>query len=94
MSRESDCALDGQAMTAARKHRHMIWHLWNMRKIRRKMAGRFHVANDGECIMFREPGFPKVDFYPSTGRYRSGNKTRGGHFDEFYKWYSAQGMKS
>jgi hypothetical protein len=87
VSSDSDCALDGKAMTEYRKYRHNVWYRWNMRKLVRAADGRFSVANDGECIMFREPNKPKIDFYPSTGRYRVGNKTRGGHFNEFWKWY-------
>ena len=90
MSADSDIAIIGKAMDEERKRRHNNWHRWNMRKLDRHMDHRFTLAKDGECVMFREFGFPKVNFYPSTGRWVCNNKTLGGHFDKFFDWYKKQ----
>lgn len=47
----------------------------------------FEVRNAGDVLLFREPGKPKADFYPSTGRWRSGGKTYSGGAHSFRKWY-------
>jgi hypothetical protein len=46
-----------------------------------------------EAILFREPGHPKVDFFPSTGRWRiPGEKlTYGGGAGPFLDWYAKGG---
>lgn len=94
MSEDSDIKAVGKALDEERKHRHEVWHRWNSRKLVRKAHGRFTVTNDGECVMFREKGFPMVDFYPSTGRFRASGvkRTMGGHFDVFWAWYLKQGV--
>ena len=93
MSAESDIAIIGKAIDEERKRRHLVWWHWNMRTLDRKMCGRFSVTNHGETVLFREKGYPKVDFYPSTGRWRSQNKTYSGQAAAFLVWYERQGQK-
>jgi hypothetical protein len=51
----------------------------------------FKITNDDECCLFREPGMPKVDFYPSSGRWRVANsKASGGGAVAFLNWYAKQ----
>jgi len=54
---------------------------------------KFRVTNNGECLVFREHGKPKVDFYPSSGRWRdvgtSKRNYRGGA-GAFLTWYANQ----
>ncbi len=42
-----------------------------------------------ESILFRNHGKPKVDFYPSTGRWRdlTNNETYSGGAEKFIRWY-------
>lgn len=49
-------------------------------------------TNNGESFLFREPNMPKVDFYPSTGRWRVAGtrKTFNGGVNSFLNWYSKQ----
>jgi hypothetical protein len=42
------------------------------------------------CYLFREDGKPKVDFYPSTGRWRCNNRTYSGGAKAFLTWYKKQ----
>ena len=44
----------------------------------------------GEALLFRERGKPKVDFYPSTGRWRvpSDRQTHRGGARAFLQWYA------
>jgi hypothetical protein len=44
----------------------------------------------GNCYLIREEGKPKVDFYPSTGRWVSGGQTFSGGASKFIKWYGDQ----
>lgn len=50
------------------------------------------VTNNGECFCFREKGKPRVDFYPSTGRWRvvGQSLTYKGGAERFLRWYTEQ----
>lgn len=52
----------------------------------------FRIVNNGESILLREPGKPKVDFYPSTGRWRVAGvkQTYRGGAKAFMAWYQKQ----
>jgi hypothetical protein len=79
-------------MKELKKERHQEW--WNDNVNVIKASGIPHTfTNNGESILFREKGKPKVDFFPSTGRWRvvSGNaRTMGGHAAKFIEWYNQQ----
>jgi len=49
----------------------------------------FKATNNGENLVFREKGKPRVDFYPSTGRWRDVDtkRTFRGGPRTFLKWY-------
>ena len=54
---------------------------------------KFRVTNNGECLVFREPGKPKVDFYPSSGRWRDvglSKRNYSGGAEAFLQWYASQ----
>lgn len=86
-----DMADDFAAMNAHRQERHAEWHRKNMEALNTS-GHKFKETNYGETILFREPGKPKVDFYPSTGRWRvSGmSKTFRGGAEVFLRWYEKQ----
>jgi len=76
-------------MQSAKKARHKAWHEKNRDTI--KESG-LPYKDRGEALLFRETGKPKVDFYPSTGRWRTaseGRTFRGGA-EAFLKWYAKQ----
>ena len=51
----------------------------------------FKITNNDECCSFREPGMPKVDFYPSSGRWCvAGKKASRGGAMAFLNWYAKQ----
>ena len=50
------------------------------------------VTNNGEAILFRQAGKPDADFYPSTGRWRSGGRTYNGGAVAFLRWYAKRGV--
>lgn len=56
------------------------------------MPAHFEMRNNGETLIFREKGYPKVDFYPSTGRWRipGKRKTYGVGAEFFMNWYEKQ----
>lgn len=74
-------------MTKDRKQRHKEWHSTN-----RAIIDESGIAytDKGETLIFREGWKPKVDFYPSTGRWRvAGEKlTYRGGAKKFLKWYN------
>jgi hypothetical protein len=81
------------AMREATRQRHAEWKTNNMATVQ-KADVVYRTANAGETLLFREPGKPKVDFYPSTGRWRvvgdpTNTRTMGGGAEKFLKWYAA-----
>lgn len=53
----------------------------------------FRTTNNGECLVFRERYKPKVDFYPSSGRWREvglSKRNYKGGAEAFLNWYSSQ----
>ncbi len=88
-------ALPGDSLDSS--ERHAEWNDENMAVLRasglkfetRPAVGRV------ETVLFREPGKPKVDFYPSTGRYRivgaiNGQIRSSGGTKNFLEWYARQ----
>ena len=80
-------------MREATRERHANWKQKNM-EILNASGLKFTVTNNGETICFRESGKPRVDFYPSTGRWRvvgNGNsKALSGGAQKFLDWYEKQ----
>jgi len=71
----------------AKQERHREWKVQHMEELR-KSGLVFRVVSE-ECVIFREPNHPTVDFYPSTGRWRdmkTGRTYRGGA-KSFISWY-------
>lgn len=88
-----DMADDFAAMKAHRQQQHAHWKQKNM-EILNASGAIFTVTNYGETLLFRMTGYPKVDFYPSTGRWRivgdkNGRPLRGGA-EAFLSWYERQ----
>jgi hypothetical protein len=53
----------------------------------------FRSTNSGECLVFRERWKPKVDFYPSSGRWRDvgpSKRNYSGGAQKFLDWYEKQ----
>jgi len=50
---------------------------------------RLDTRNGGTVVLFRD-GAKKADFYPGTGRWRSGGKTYRGGAASFLAWWSKQ----
>lgn len=84
---------DFAAMKAHRQQQHAAWKKKNT-EILSASGAIFTVTSHGETLMFRMSGYPRVDFYPSTGRWRvvgNGNQRpmRGGA-ESFLRWYEKQ----
>lgn len=79
------------AMDLATRERHADWKKENTAIISRSGIP-FRSANNGEAILFRQPGKPKVDFYPSTGRWRIPGRKGifGGGAENLLSWYGSQ----
>lgn len=73
----------------AKKQQHREWHDSNRRIIDQS---KIPYTDKWEALLFREPGMPKVDFYPSTGRWRVAGKkkTFRGGATAFLGWYRKQ----
>jgi len=84
-----DMKEDFELLKAWKRERHAQWKEDNTRFLFENMDRRFRVTNNGETVIFREAGYPKVDFYPSTGRWRipGEKKTYSGGAESFVKWY-------
>lgn len=86
-----DDSVDSSILSDLRKERHREWKDENLDLLRTSGLS-YRLTNNNETAVFREPGKPKVDFYPSTGRWRvvSGNsRTVGGGAMKFIEWYTA-----
>lgn len=70
------------AMKAEKKERHARWHTENRALIE---ASGIPYDDRGEALLFRFSTV-KADFYPSTGRWRSDNKTYRGGGKSFLNW--------
>lgn len=83
-------------MMADKQYRHRHWKKLNMQTIK---ASGVAYKDRGETLLFREPGKPKVDFYPSTGRWRvvghaKQQAAQSGGGRGFLKWYAKQEEKA
>ncbi|MFA5424796.1 MAG: hypothetical protein WC374_13160 [Phycisphaerae bacterium] len=70
-----------------KKERHTQWHAENLRII---AESKIPCTAKSEVVLFRESGKPKVDFYPSTGRWKVGNQIYSGGAQSFLNWYNKQ----
>jgi hypothetical protein len=76
-----------EAMRKDRQEKHAEWKRLNTQILEK--SGLVYMVAGPETFIFREEGKPKVDFYPSTGRWRelsSGRTFRGGA-TAFISWY-------
>jgi hypothetical protein len=69
--------------------RHQQWHKDNRAVID---ASGTPYSDRGETLLFR--GAVKADFYPSTGRWRSGGKTYRGGAQSFLNWLKKEHEKN
>jgi hypothetical protein len=86
-----DMGDDFAAMKAHTQAKHAEWKRKNMAVLSDSGAV-FTVTNGGETLLFRQTGYPRVDFYPSTGRWRVADvkETYRGGAKRFLEWYRAQ----
>lgn len=82
-----------KAMNDEKRERHANWHK-NNTEILNKSGITFRIASK-ESYLFREENKPKVDFYPSTGRWRDleTGRTYNGMAHSFIAWYKKQNKK-
>ena len=75
-----------------RRHRSRMF---NNTNILEKSGLEYEVKNEGEDFIFRKRGRPKVNFYPSTGRWYSLDlqQTFSGGARKFIKWYLSNKSK-
>jgi len=78
----TDIGDDFKILRQMKVERHEKWHKEN-KKILLDSGTPF--IDRGEALLFR--GKVKADFYPSTGRWRSGNKTYRGGAKSFLNWW-------
>lgn len=77
-------------MRNAKQLRHAAWKAENTALLEASGIP-FTSTNNGEALLFREWGRPRIDFYPSTGKWRVDNvRTYGGHATKFLQWYKEQ----
>lgn len=76
-------------LRALRQEKHAGWKEKNLAALR---ASGIPFSERPEACLFREPGRPRVDFYPSTGRWRvvGGGRTFRGGAVAFLAWYRKQ----
>lgn len=77
-------------MDRMRKERHAGWKTSNLDIL--KKSGIIFRESGSETLLFRNPGKPRVDFYPSTGRWKviRTNTIMGGGALKFIAWYKKQ----
>lgn len=86
-----DMGDDFNAMQAATQVRHADLKVRNLLALQNTTLI-FKQVNQGETLLFREANKPKVDFYPSTGRWRVAGvkETFRGGAKGFINWYAKQ----
>lgn len=84
---DNDISETYAAMNQEKRERHAEWKRLNT--IALEESGIPYRVAGPETFIFREVGKPKVDFYPSTGRWRemSSGKTFRGGAKAFIAWY-------
>jgi len=84
-----DMGDDFRAMQSDRQERHARWKKQNM-EVLEASGLTYRATNFGETILFREEGQLKVDFYPSTGRWRVAGQrdAKRGGARAFIAWYN------
>lgn len=87
-----DMGDDFAAMSTAKQERHQEWKAQNMAVLNSSDLN-FKAVNFEETVLIREPGKPKVDFFPSSGRWRVAGvaRTFQGGAQSFLDWYRKQG---
>lgn len=77
-----------EALNEEKRKRHTQWKQTNLARLAK--SGLVYKLAGEETVIFREEGKPKVDFYPSTGRWRIAGDTRvyRGGAGSFIKWYN------
>lgn len=82
-----------RAIKEEKQKRHAEWWIKNTRIL--KSSSLVFKEASHECYIFRELGKPKVDFYPSTGRWRNidTGKTHSGGATLFIQWYKSLKIK-
>jgi len=87
-----DMAEGFKILDELRKERHANWQVQNMEALNK--SGLKFTVSSGGAVLFREVGKPKVDFYPSTGRWRVATdptiKTFKGGAESFINWYKKE----
>lgn len=80
-----------RAMRTAKQQRKDEARIDNMRVLNESGVP-FREGPDGNTCLFREPGKPQVNFFPSTGRWaRCGlHKAQSGGATAFLAWYAKQ----
>ena len=80
------------AIRASKQERHAAWNTENMAILNDAKDVTYKSSNGGESLLFRQYGMPKVDFYPSTGRWRAAGiqRTFSGGATAFLVWYRKQ----
>lgn len=71
-----------------KQKRHREWHRINRAEI---VASGIPYTDKGECLLFRVRGKKKVDFYPSTGRWKIHSTMSSGGAKKFIEFYNSEG---
>ena len=74
-------------INAERAERHAEWKKKNLEILR---ESGIPFTDKGETLLFRQEGKPKVDFYPSTGRWKVKGEFMRGGAKSFLRWYRRQ----
>jgi hypothetical protein len=72
---------------ALRQKRHREWREINTAVLDASGIPYKRADYTGNCYLIREVGRPKVDYYPSTGRWVSGGQVYNGGATKFIRWY-------
>lgn len=82
----------GEFSREDRQERHARWYAENMAILR---ASGLRFREHATSVVFRDPGKPKVEFYPHAGSWRIPNRNGGricgrGGAAKFIAWYARQ----
>jgi len=88
----SDVGDDYRVLNQLKKDRHARWFEQNTQTL---YESKIPYTDKGEAFLFRETGMKKIDFYPSTGRWKFNigkeRFVKNGGAKKFLTWYKEKG---
>ncbi len=87
MTNENETTEMWKEVHKEKQAKHIEWFARNKQTI---IESGIPFTDKGETLLFRQQNKPAVDFYPSTGRWKTGKQFMRGGAKAFLAWYKKQ----